>query len=364
MKRPRRISRAVQVGPVQVGGGAPISVQSMTVSKTHDVAATLAEVARLAEAGADIVRVAVPRPEDAEALRDVVQGSPVPIVADIHFNYQYALKAIEAGVAKVRINPGNIGKEEWEREVLLAAKEAGIPIRIGVNAGSLEKDILDKYGYPQPEALFESAMRHVEICTKHGFEDIVISVKHSDVFFMIQAYRLVAERTDYPLHLGVTESGTLQAGSIKSAIGIGALLADGVGDTIRVSLATDSVHEVEVGHQILKSLRLGRPGVNIIACPTCGRLAGDLFSIVDEVEAAVKARKFTKDLNVALMGCAVNGPGEAAGADLGISLGRGRAHLFKRGEIICTVPEEEIVAAVLEAIEAWEEDETTAEAAG
>lgn len=352
------------MGPVQVGGGAPISVQSMTVSKTHDVAATLAEVARLAEAGADIVRVAVPRPEDAEALRDVVQGSPVPIVADIHFNYQYALKAIEAGVAKVRINPGNIGKEEWEREVLLAAKEAGIPIRIGVNAGSLEKDILDKYGYPQPEALFESAMRHVEICTKHGFEDIVISVKHSDVFFMIQAYRLVAERTDYPLHLGVTESGTLQAGSIKSAIGIGALLADGVGDTIRVSLATDSVHEVEVGHQILKSLRLGRPGVNIIACPTCGRLAGDLFSIVDEVEAAVKARKFTKDLNVALMGCAVNGPGEAAGADLGISLGRGRAHLFKRGEIICTVPEEEIVAAVLEAIEAWEEDETTAEAAG
>ncbi|RMH61796.1 MAG: flavodoxin-dependent (E)-4-hydroxy-3-methylbut-2-enyl-diphosphate synthase [Bacteroidetes bacterium] len=364
MKRPRRISRAVQVGPVQVGGGAPISVQSMTVSKTHDVAATLAEVARLAEAGADIVRVAVPRPEDAEALRDVVQGSPVPIVADIHFNYQYALKAIEAGVAKVRINPGNIGKEEWEREVLLAAKEAGIPIRIGVNAGSLEKDILDKYGYPQPEALFESAMRHVEICTKHGFEDIVISVKHSDVFFMIQAYRLVAERTDYPLHLGVTESGTLQAGSIKSAIGIGALLADGIGDTIRVSLATDSVHEVEVGHQILKSLRLGRPGVNIIACPTCGRLAGDLFSIVDEVEAAVKARKFTKDLNVALMGCAVNGPGEAAGADLGISLGRGRAHLFKRGEIIRTVPEEEIVAAVLEAIEAWEEDETTAEAAG
>ncbi len=354
----------MQVGPVQVGGGAPISVQSMTVSKTHDVAATLAEVARLAEAGADIVRVAVPRPEDAEALRDVVQGSPVPIVADIHFNYQYALKAIEAGVAKVRINPGNIGKEEWEREVLLAAKEAGIPIRIGVNAGSLEKDILDKYGYPQPEALFESAMRHVEICTKHGFEDIVISVKHSDVFFMIQAYRLVAERTDYPLHLGVTESGTLQAGSIKSAIGIGALLADGIGDTIRVSLATDSVHEVEVGHQILKSLRLGRPGVNIIACPTCGRLAGDLFSIVDEVEAAVKARKFTKDLNVALMGCAVNGPGEAAGADLGISLGRGRAHLFKRGEIIRTVPEEEIVEAVLEAIEAWEEDETTAEATG
>ncbi len=355
MERPRRISRAVHVGDVPIGGGAPISVQSMTVSKTHDVAATLAEIRRLADAGADLVRVAVPRPEDADALADLVQGSPVPLVADIHFNYQYALKAIDAGVAKVRINPGNIGKEEWEKEVLLAAKAAGIPIRIGVNAGSLERDILDKYGYPQPEALFESAMRHIDICRKHGFEDLVISVKHSDVFFMIRSYQLLAERTDYPLHLGVTESGSYSTGSVKSAIGIGALLAEGIGDTIRVSLATDSVKEVEVGHQILKSLRLGRPGVNIIACPTCGRLTGDLFSIVNEVEEAVKARNFDKDLNVALMGCAVNGPGEAAGADLGISLGRGRAHLFKRGKIVRTVPEEQIVEAVLEAIETWDE---------
>ena len=233
MERPRRISRAVQVGSVQIGGGAPISVQSMTVSKTHDVATTLAEIEGLAQAGADIVRVAVPRPEDAEALADIVQGASVPIVADIHFNYTYALKAIEAGVAKVRLNPGNIGKEEWEREVLLAAKEAGTPIRIGVNSGSLERDILDKYGYPQPEALFESAMRHVEICTRHGFEDLVISVKHSDVYFMIKAYRLVAERTDYPLHLGVTESGSATTGTIKSSIGIGALLAEGIGDTIK-----------------------------------------------------------------------------------------------------------------------------------
>ncbi len=355
MERPRRISRAVQVGEVPIGGGAPISVQSMTVSKTHDVAATLAEIRRLADAGADLVRVAVPRPEDADALADLVQGAPVPLVADIHFNYQYALKAIDAGVAKVRINPGNIGKEEWEKEVLLAAKEAGIPIRIGVNSGSLERDLLDKYGYPQPEALFESAMRHIDICRKHGFEDLVISVKHSDVFFMIQSYKLLAERTDYPLHLGVTESGSYSTGSVKSAIGIGALLAEGIGDTIRVSLATDSVKEVEVGHQILKSLRLGRPGVNIIACPTCGRLTGDLFSIVNEVEEAVKARNFDMDLNVALMGCAVNGPGEAAGADLGVSLGRGRAHLFKRGKIIRTVPEEQIVEAVLEAIETWDE---------
>lgn len=356
VERPRRKSRAVFVGDVQVGGGAPIAVQSMTTGKTHDVENCLKEITRLADAGADIVRVAVPRPEDADALADLVQGSPVPLVADIHFNYKYALQAIDAGIAKVRINPGNIGKPEWEREVLLAAKEKGIPIRIGVNAGSLEKDILDKYGFPQPMALFESAMRHVEVCEREGFEDIVISVKHSDVFFMIQSYRILAERTDYPLHLGVTESGTVKAGSIKSAIGIGSLLADGIGDTIRVSLAADSEHEVEVGHLILKSLRLGRPGVNIIACPTCGRLAGDLFSIVNEVEEAVAERKFDKDLSVALMGCAVNGPGEAAGADLGISLGRGRAHLFKHGEVVRTVPEDQIVETVLEAIETWDEE--------
>jgi (E)-4-hydroxy-3-methylbut-2-enyl-diphosphate synthase len=343
------------VGNVQIGGGAPISVQSMTTSKTHDVKTCLAEIAGLVEAGADIVRVAVPRPEDANALKDIVQGAAVPIVADIHFNHKYALQALEANVAKVRLNPGNIGKEEWEREVLIAAKEKGTPIRIGVNSGSLEKDILDKYGFPQPEALFESAMRHVDICTKNGFEDLIISVKHSDVYYMIQAYRLLAERTDYPLHLGVTESGSLKNGTIKSSIGLGALLADGIGDTIRVSLATHSVHEVEVGHQILKSLRLGRPGVNIIACPTCGRLAGDMFPIVEEVEAAVAKRKFTKDLSVAIMGCAVNGPGEAAGADLGVSLGRGRAHLFKRGEILRTVDEKDIVQAILETIEGWED---------
>ena len=363
MERPRRESRPVQVGDVQIGGGAPISVQSMTVSKTHEVETTLDEIQRLADAGADVVRVAVPRPEDADALADVVQGSPVPIVADIHFNHQYALQAIDAGVHKVRINPGNIGKPEWEREVLLAAKEAGIPIRIGVNSGSLEKDILDKYGYPQPEALFESAMRHVEICDKNGFEDIVISVKHSDVFYMIQAYRMVAERTPYPLHLGVTESGSLKTGTVKSSIGIGSLLADGIGDTIRVSLATDSVEEVKLGHRILKSLGIGRPGVNIIACPTCGRLVGDLFTIVEEVEEAVAAKNFEKNLNVALMGCAVNGPGEASGADLGVSLGRGRAHLFKRGEVVGTVDEDEIVDAVIEAIENWDEgDEASGDA--
>ena len=365
IERPRRISRQVVLrhpaGEVRIGGGAPVSVQSMTTGKTHRVDECVAEITRLAEAGADIVRVAVPRPEDAEALREVVLGSPVPVVADIHFNYTYALKAVEAGVAKVRLNPGNIGKVEWEREVLVAAKEAGIPIRIGVNSGSLEKDILDKYGFPRPEALFESAMRHVEVCAREGFEDLVISVKHSDVYYMIQSYRLLAERTDFPLHLGVTESGSLKTGPVKSSIGIGTLLADGIGDTIRVSLAADSVHEVEVGHQILKSLRLGRPGVNVIACPTCGRLAGDLFSVVDEVEAAVASRGYTRDLNVALMGCAVNGPGEAAGADLGVSLGRGRAHLFKHGEIVGTVDQSEIASAVIEMLDHWD-DETPAAA--
>ena len=353
MRIKRRESRAVKVGDVVVGGGAPISVQSMTTTKTHDVKSCLSEIGRVASGGADIVRVAVPRPEDAEALEEIVAGSSVPIVADIHFNHQYALRAIEVGVAKVRLNPGNIGKEEWEQEVLLAAKESGIPVRIGVNSGSLEQDLLDKYGYPKPEALFESAMRHVEICQKHEFEDLIISVKHSDVYFMIQAYRLLAERTDYPRHRGVTESGSISTGTVESSIGIGALLADGIGDTIRVSLAADSLHEVETGHQILKSLGIGRPGVNIIACPTCGRLTGNLFAIVEEVEKAVKKRNFDKDLTVALMGCAVNGPGEAAGADLGISLGRGRAHLFKNGEIVRTVNESEIVSVLLEEIELW-----------
>jgi (E)-4-hydroxy-3-methylbut-2-enyl-diphosphate synthase len=329
----------------------------MTVSKTHEVDTTLDEIERVAEAGADVVRVAVPRPEDADALGDVVDGSPVPVVADIHFNYQYALKAIEAGIHKVRINPGNIGKREWEREVLEAAKEAGVPIRIGVNAGSLEQDLLDKHGYPKPQALFESAMRHVEVCHRNDFEDIVISVKHSDPYMMIQAYRKVAAETDYPLHLGVTESGTLDTGTVKSSIGIGALLADGIGDTIRVSLAADPVEEVKVGHRILKSLGIGRPGVNIIACPTCGRLVGDLFSVVEEVEEAVAEKSFDKNLDVALMGCAVNGPGEAEGADLGISLGRGRAHFFKHGEVVDTVPEDEIVDTVLEAIENWDEED-------
>ncbi|WP_103027544.1 flavodoxin-dependent (E)-4-hydroxy-3-methylbut-2-enyl-diphosphate synthase [Salinibacter altiplanensis] len=356
MERPRRSSRPVQVGDVQIGGEAPISVQTMTVSKTHEVETTLNEIERVVDAGADIVRVAVPRPEDADALDDIVQGAPVPIVADIHFNYQYALKAIEAGIDKVRINPGNIGKREWEREVLQAAKEAGTPIRIGVNSGSLEEDILDKHGYPKPQALFESAMRHVEVCARNDFEDLVISVKHSDPYMMIQAYRKVAEETNYPLHLGVTESGSLDTGTVKSSIGLGALLADGIGDTIRVSLAADPVEEVKVGHRILKSLGIGRPGVNIIACPTCGRLVGDLFTVVEEVEEAIAEQNFDKDLDVALMGCAVNGPGEAEGADLGVSLGRGRAHFFKHGEVVDTVPEDEIVDTVLEAIENWDED--------
>ena len=347
----RRKSRTVKVGSVRIGGDAPVTVQSMTISKTNDVRATLEEIRALHAAGCDIARVAVPRKEDANALADIVKESPLPIVADIHFNHVFALKAVEAGVAKIRINPGNIGHPDRERQVLDACKEKNIPIRIGVNSGSLEKDILDKYGFPKPEALYESAMRHVDICEKNDFTDVVISVKHSSVKYMIDAYRLLAAKVDYPLHLGVTEAGTVQSGTIKSCVGIGTLLAEGIGDTIRVSLTADSVKEVEVGKTILKSLGLTAPGINIIACPTCGRLEVDLFRIAEEVENAVK--KYNKNINIALMGCVVNGPGEAGAADLGVACGSQRAILFRKGEVLRHLKEEEIIPALIEQIEIW-----------
>lgn len=266
----RRMSRSVRIGNVVVGGNAPISVQTMTKTKTADVTATVAQILRCVEAGVDIVRVTVNDWAAAEAMTEIVKQSPVPIVADIHFNHVFALKAIEAGVAKVRINPGNIGSRERIREVLTKAKERGIPIRIGVNSGSLEEDILKKYGYPTPEALFESALRHVEIAADNGFDDLIISVKSTDVRLMIEAYRLLAEKTDFPLHLGVTEAGTPRVGTIKSAVGIGTLLAEGIGDTIRVSLTDEPEKECEVGKEILRSLGLAQRTVEIIACPTCG----------------------------------------------------------------------------------------------
>ncbi len=351
----RRKSRQVMVGHIPVGGNAPISVQTMTKTKTSDIAATVEQVRRCEEAGVDIVRITINDKYAADAIGDIVKQVNVPIVADIHFNHIFALKAIEAGVAKVRINPGNIGSRERIEQVLNKAKERQIPIRIGVNSGSLEKDILEKYGYPTPEALFESAMRHAGIAEECGFDDIVISVKSTDVRLMIEAYRMLAERTDYPLHLGVTEAGTPRVGTIKSAVGIGTLLAEGIGDTIRVSLTDEPEKEVEVGKEILRSLGLAQRTVEIIACPTCGRLEVDLFSITNQLEDAVKGIK--KPVKVALLGCVVNGPGEASEADIGIAAGKGVAILYRKGEVVRRIKEDEIVSAVLEEIQAFQPQE-------
>jgi (E)-4-hydroxy-3-methylbut-2-enyl-diphosphate synthase len=344
----RRVSRKVHVGSVPVGGNAPISVQTMTKSKTSDIRETLAQIKRCEEAGVDIVRVTVNDKEAADAMHEIVRQSMVPIVADIHFNHIFALEAIKAGVAKVRINPGNIGKVDRIHQVLGAAKERNIPIRIGVNSGSLEEDILDKYGYPTAEALFESAMRHAGICEDFGFTDVIISVKSTDVRLMIEAYRLIAERTDYPLHLGVTEAGTTRVGTIKSSVGIGSLLAEGIGDTIRVSLTDQPEKEVEVGKDILRSLGLASRNVELIACPTCGRLEVDLFSIMEELENALDHVK--KPVKVAILGCVVNGPGEASEADIGVACGKGVGILYRKGEVVRRVKEEDIVKAVIEEV--------------
>lgn len=338
---PRRKTRKVWAKDVPIGGDAPVSVQTMTKTKTADVKATVDQIKRCEDAGVDIVRVTVNTKEAAEAIGEIVKQVKVPIVSDIHFNYTYALKAIEAGVAICRLNPGNIGKEERIRKVLEKAKERQIPIRIGVNSGSLEKDILEKYGYPTDQALFESAMRHVEIAAKYNFHDVIVSLKSTSVPLMISANRLFASKTDIPIHLGVTEAGTFKVGTIKSSIGIGTMLAEGIGDTIRVSLTDEPEKEVEVGKEILKSLDLKQRSVEIIACPTCGRLDVDLFSIVNELEE--KTKNINKPVKVSVLGCAVNGPGEAADADLGIAAAKGKGMLFKNGESMGYVKEEEIV---------------------
>jgi (E)-4-hydroxy-3-methylbut-2-enyl-diphosphate synthase len=344
----RKGTRQVNIGGVRVGGGAPISVQTMTKTKTSDVRATVKQIIQAGEAGCDIIRITVNDKEAADAIKEIVKQSPIPVVADIHFNHIFALKSIEANVAKVRLNPGNIGSRDRIHEVLNAAKDKGIPIRIGVNSGSLEEDILNKHGYPTAEALFESAMRHVEICDEFGFKDVIISVKSTDVRLMIEAYRLVAERTDIPLHLGVTEAGPTKAGTIKSAVGIGTLLAEGIGDTIRVSLTDEPVKEIEVGKDILRSLGLASRNVELIACPTCGRLEVDLFGIMAELEKRLEGVK--KPVKIAVLGCVVNGPGEASESDIGIAAGKGVGILYRKGEVVRRVKESEIVDAIVEEV--------------
>ncbi len=351
----RRLTRKVMVGDVPIGGGEPIPVQSMTTTKTHDLSATLKEVERLEESGCQIIRITVPDKKAAKVLSEIKKRMSVPLVADIHFNYRMALAAVDAGADKIRINPGNIGGEERVREILTKVKGANLPIRIGVNAGSLEENIIEKYGYPTPEAMVESAARHIRICSEHNFDDIIVSLKASNVNLMVASYRLFVEQFDYPLHLGVTEAGPTRSGSIKSALGIGALLLEGIGDTIRVSLTDDPVEEVHVGYEILKSLGLASRGATIIACPTCGRLEVDLVKIAKDMEEELK--NVETPISIALMGCAVNGPGEAKQTDLGIAFGNNAGHLYYKGENLGKVKESDAIDSLKELIRRYKEEQ-------
>ena len=346
----RKNTRQIHIGNVAIGGGAPISVQSMCNTKTTDTKATVAQIKALQNAGCDIVRVAVPDMEAAQNLGNIIKEINIPLVADIHFDYKLALEAIKQGISALRLNPGNIGGEEKVRAVVKAAKEAHIPIRIGVNAGALDKKILAKYGEVTPEALVESAMQHVKILEDLDFHDLKISLKAHDVPLTLAAYRLMSKTVDYPLHLGITEAGTVNTGIIKSAVGIGALLAEGIGDTFRISLTGDPVVEVKVANEILKSLGLKEYGPTLVACPTCGRTSIDLPAIAAQVEK--KLEGIQDPIDVAVMGCVVNGPGEARGADVGIAGGNGEGLIFRKGEIIRKVPEENLVEELFNEIDA------------
>ena len=347
----RRPTRRITVRDVPVGGGAPITVQSMTTTKTADVDGTLAQIYALAAAGADIVRCTCNEEEAAEGLAQIVPRSPVPIVADIHFQYRLALAAIEAGVDALRLNPGNIRKPEQVKLVAQEAKDRGLPIRIGVNAGSLDPELMERHGGPTPEAMVASAQRELAYFAEVGFDDVKISVKSSNVPNMIDAYRLLSETVDYPLHLGVTEAGPLPNGLIKSTVGIGTLLSEGIGDTIRYSLTADPVEEARAGRQLLETLGLReRKGLDLIACPSCGRAEVDVIKVANDAQQALADRKIP--LQVAVMGCVVNGPGEAREADLGIAAGRGRGHLFVKGKVVRVVPEDEMVDALVAEAEA------------
>ncbi len=344
---PRRKSRQIMVGSVPVGGGAPVSVQSMTTTLTADVNSTLQQIAELATAGCQIVRVAVPSQDDVLALPAIAKKSPIPVIADIHFQPKYVFAAIDAGCAAVRVNPCNIKQfDDKVKEIAEAAAAAKVPIRIGVNAGSLDKRLLDKYGKPTAEALVESALWECSLFEEHGFRDIKISVKHNDPVVMIRAYRQLAEQCEYPLHLGVTEAGPAFQGTVKSSVAFGALLAEGIGDTIRVSLSAPPVEEIKVGNAILESLGLKERGLEIISCPSCGRAQVDVYTLAEQVTAALEG--FPAPLRVAVMGCVVNGPGEAREADLGVASGNGKGQIFVKGEVIKTVPEALIVETLVE----------------
>ncbi|MFF7971537.1 flavodoxin-dependent (E)-4-hydroxy-3-methylbut-2-enyl-diphosphate synthase [Streptomyces sp. NPDC007905] len=344
---PRRPSRQIQVGSVAVGGDAPVSVQSMTTTPTADVGATLQQIAELTAAGCQIVRVACPSQDDADALPAIARKSPIPVIADIHFQPRYVFAAIDAGCAGVRVNPGNIRRfDDKVKEIARAAGDAGVPIRIGVNAGSLDKRLLAKYGKATPQALVESALWECSLFEEHGFRDLKISVKHNDPVVMVSAYRLLAQQCDYPLHLGVTEAGPAFQGTIKSAVAFGALLSEGIGDTIRVSLSAPPAEEAKVGIQILESLNLRQRRLEIVSCPSCGRAQVDVYKLADEVTAGLQGLEVP--LRVAVMGCVVNGPGEAREADLGVASGNGKGQIFVKGEVVRTVPESKIVETLID----------------
>ncbi len=343
------MSRQIKVGDVLIGGGAPVSIQSMTNTPTHDVEATLKQIRALAAAGCQIVRVAVPDQRAARAIGALKAGSPVPLVADIHFDYRLALTAVEQGIDKIRLNPGNIGGPDRVEAVARACRERGIPIRVGVNGGSLERDLLERYGGPTPEAMVESALGHIRLLERFGFEDICVSLKTSSVPTTMRAYQLMAQRYDYPLHLGVTEAGTPDMGVLKSAAGIGGLLALGIGDTLRLTLTADPVEEVLQARKLLQAIGLRREGPELIACPTCGRTQIDLIPMAEQVERLLKDVK--KPITVAVMGCIVNGPGEARHADVGIAGGRGEGVLFKRGQIVDRVSEDRLIPELMKLIE-------------
>ena len=347
---PRRKTRQIQVGKVKIGGEAPITVQSMTKTDTRDVTATVDQIWSLEAAGCDIIRVAVPVREAAEKLGEIRKQIRIPLIADIHFNYKLAVIALEQGVDGLRLNPGNIGARWCVEEVVKVASERKIPIRIGVNAGSLEKDLLEKFAGPTTEGMVESALRHIHILEELGYREIKVSLKASDPLMMIEAYRMLADKVDYPFHLGVTEAGTPMTGTIKSSVGIGTLLAEGIGDTIRVSLSADPVEEVRVGIEILKSLGLRREGMTFVACPSCGRADIDLVGLAKKVEQRMVPFS-NKDIHVAVMGCEVNGPGEARAADIGVAGGKGIGLIFRKGEVIRKVPESQILEALMEEVE-------------